>query len=194
MPVTRSFGRQLIVETDRRLLPQLLHDRAGRRIRAAAELVVVVAARASACGSAPDSDSGSRGPAEYSRFAGILPSTPPSAKHAVWSVALQAPVEVRILDEVEQRAVVVERLREVSRALERRRHAQANRVAVVDRVVRRTVLVAVEEEQLVVAARLADRTANRVAERLRLGLRLGIAVQLTLSLRFVFQSELVRRS
>src|SRR5213075_2293117 len=78
----------------------------------------------------------------------------------------------RILDQVEQRAGVVARLREVAGALERRRRAYADRVAVVDRRRHRTVFVRVEEEQLVVAARLAHRTADRVAERLRTLLRL----------------------
>ena len=52
---------------------------------------------------------------------------------------------------------------------------------------------AVEEEQLVVAAGLADRTADRVAERLRLGPAFGSPFR-TLTLRFVFQSESVMRS
>src|SRR6185295_5204598 len=42
----------------------------------------------------------------------------------------------------------------------------------------RTIFVRVEEEQLVVAAGLADRAADRVAQRLGTGLRLRIAVLL----------------
>src|SRR4029079_4410107 len=76
-------------------------------------------------------------------------------------------------------AVVVEALREVALTFQRGRHAQADRVAAVDRGRGRTVLVSVEEEQLVGAAGLADRTADRVAERLGRGLRLGVTVLLT---------------
>jgi hypothetical protein len=65
-----------------------------------------------------------------------------------------------ILDEVEERAVLVERLGEVSRAFQSRRHTKTDRVAVVDRLIRGAILVAIEEEQLVVPTRLADRAAD----------------------------------
>ena len=84
-------------------------------------------------------------------------------------------------------------LREVAAALERGRHAQPDRVAAVDRVRRRTVLVRVEEEQLVGAARLADRTADRVAERLRASFGLGSPF-FSLTQLFAFQSESVSMS
>src|SRR6185295_2995255 len=73
---------------------------------------------------------------------------------------------VRIVDQIEDRARVVARLREVAGAFERGRDADADRVAAVDGRGHRTVFVRVEEEQLVGAARLAHRTTERVAERL----------------------------
>src|SRR5690606_7125452 len=67
-------------------------------------------------------------------------------------------------------ALVVERLREIALAFERCRHAEP-----IDRSARllRKILVAVEEEQLVVAARPAPRAAERIppAAALALGLR-----------------------
>ena len=56
---------------------------------------------------------------------------------------------------------------------------------------RRPVLVRVEEEQLVVAAGLADRAAERVAEVLVLGFGFGVAVLARSTQLFAFQSELL---
>jgi hypothetical protein len=112
-------------------------------------------------------------PVSYRRFDGTLPSTPPSLKQADWFAAEQVP-EQRVLDEREQVSVVVGRLREVAGALERGRHAEARDVAAPGA---RCVFVAVEEEQLVAAARLADGTADGVAEILLVDLRLRVAVE-----------------
>ena len=80
----------------------------------------------------------------------------------------------RVVDQVVERAVVVERLREIAAAFLGGRHAVVlNRVA--GRA--RTVLVGVEEEQLVVAAGLADRAADHVAPVARLVHGPGLAVQ-----------------
>src|SRR5207244_4245480 len=78
----------------------------------------------------------------------------------------------------EERASVVARLREVAEALGRRGHANADRVAAVDRRRHRAIFVRVEEEQLVVAAGLTDGAADRVAERLRAGLHFRVPVLL----------------
>ncbi len=83
-----------------------------------------------------------------------------------------------IADGVEERAVVVERLREVPGALERGRDAQSDRVSAVDRRVGRAILVRIVEEQFVVATGLADRAAHRVAVDVALVDRFGVAVLL----------------
>ena len=95
--------------------------------------------------------------------------------------------DTRISNEVEQVAVVVRRLREVALPLERRRHPVALHVVAAGA---RRELMAVEEEHLVAAARLADRSANRIAEIALLQHRLRIAVQDGSSWLFEYQSEL----
>ena len=80
----------------------------------------------------------------------------------------------RVLDVRKERAVVVVGLREIAGPFERRRHAVADDVVAAGP---RRVLVAVEEEQLVVAARPADRAADRIPEILFAQHRLRIAVQ-----------------
>ena len=80
----------------------------------------------------------------------------------------------RVLDVRKERAVVVVGLREIAGPFECRRHAVADDVVAAGA---RRVLVAVEEEQLVVAARLADRAADRIPEILFAQHRLGIAVE-----------------
>ena len=74
----------------------------------------------------------------------------------------------------EQHAVVVVRLREIARPFQGRRHPVAHDVVPAGA---GRVFVTVEEEQLVVAARLADRPADRVAEILFLQHGLGVAVE-----------------
>jgi hypothetical protein len=81
-----------------------------------------------------------------------------------------------IANQIEQIPVVVERLREIARALERGRESEPDRIPVVDRGVGRPVFVRVEEEQLVVAARFADRAAQRVAPDVALVDRLRVVV------------------
>ena len=112
-------------------------------------------------------------PVGYRRLCGIRP------EHAA---ILEAPAGIRrrarqprrvIADRVEQRAVVVARLREISLPLERGRHAEAIDVAAG---LTRPVLVAVEEEQPVGAARLPDRPPQRVAPVALLRHRLRVAV------------------
>src|SRR6185437_14094018 len=73
-------------------------------------------------------------------------------------------------------AVVVERIGEDALTLFGGRQPQADRVAVVGVLRDRAIFVAVEEDQLVVRAGLADRTADRVAERLRRRRDLLVAV------------------
>ena len=73
-------------------------------------------------------------------------------------------------------AVLVDRLAEVARALELGRDLEPDGVAVVDLLVRRTILVGVEEEQLVVPARLAYGTTDRVPVDVALVGRLRVAV------------------
>src|SRR6185295_14477915 len=154
-----QLRRKLVIEADGRLLRQVVNGRQIGEPAAAADLVVVVRARRLR--------SVWRGVTIQDRQAGGI--QPIRRNLAEDAAVLEAGGLVggaagargeRILDEVEQRAVVVERTGEIASSFGCCRHPQTDRVAVVDRLVGRAVLMAVKEEQLVVAARFANRATD----------------------------------